>query len=122
MTVDEYKRLGKNRNKYHNQKVALPGIGTFDSKKEYDRWGELRALELIGMISGLRRQVRYEVIPEQRDAGGRLLEPASRYVADFVYTENGETVVEDTKGYRTAEYILKRKLMLLVHGMRIRET
>jgi hypothetical protein len=64
----------------------------------------------------LRYQVPFEIIPEQDG------ESAASYVADFTYIENGMFVVEDVKGHRTAEYILKRKLMLRIHGIRIRET
>ena len=52
---------------------------------------------------------------------GKVLERATYYVADFVYEENGKKVVEDTKGVKTKDYILKRKLMLWVHGIRVRE-
>lgn len=88
----------------------------FDSVKEYQRWGELRILERAGRISNLRRQVKYELIPKQEG------ERACNYVADFVYTENGKTVVEDVKGFKTPEYRLKRKLMMWIHGIRIKET
>lgn len=92
----------------------------FDSRKEYERCVELRQAEAAGRISGLRRQVKYELIPAQY-IGGRCAERAASYYADFVYDEGGRTVVEDTKGMRTADYILKRKLMLHVHGIRIKE-
>jgi len=51
-----------------------------------------------------------------------VVERACTYVADFSYTENGRRVVEDTKGMKTRDYIIKRKLMLYVHGIRIKET
>ena len=75
-----------------------------------------------GLISDLREQVRYLLVPSQHCDDGTL-ERAVHYVADFVYTDNetGRTVVEDTKGVRTKEYIIKRKLMLYVHGIRIKE-
>lgn len=53
--------------------------------------------------------------------GAKIVERAVKYKADFVYKENGETVVEDTKGVKTKDYIIKRKLMLWVHGISIRE-
>jgi hypothetical protein len=65
--------------------------------------------------------VKFELIPAQR-IDGKVVERACGYVADFVYMENGQQVVEDTKGMRTQEYRLKRKLMLWVHGIRIKET
>lgn len=106
--------------KYHNRKVTRDGE-TFDSVKEYRRFCELRLLERAGAVTDLRRQVKFELIPAQR-IDGKVVERACSYVADFVYIENGQQVVEDAKGMRTQEYRLKRKLMLWVHGIRIRET
>lgn len=106
--------------KYHNRKVTRDGE-TFDSVKEYRRFCELRLLEKAGAVTDLQRQVKFELIPAQR-IDGKVVERACSYVADFVYMENGQQVVEDTKGMRTQEYRLKRKLMLWVHGIRIRET
>ena len=108
------------RNKYHNKKVTWGGQ-TFDSVKEYRRFCELRLLERAGAVTDLQRQVKFELIPAQR-IDGKVVERACGYVADFVYMENGQQVVEDAKGMRTQEYRLKRKLMLWVHGIRIRET
>ena len=107
-------------NKYHNKKITRDGE-TFDSQKEYRRFCELRLLERAGRIADLQRQVKFELIPSQR-IDGKVVERACVYVADFVYTEDGKQVVEDTKGVRTADYIIKRKLMLWVHGIQIRET
>ena len=109
------RRMGK----YRNRKLAIDGE-VFDSQKEARRYRELALLQRAGQISGLKRQVRYELIPTQR-IGGKVVEKSCAYIADFVYTENGETVVEDTKGFRTKDYIIKRKLMLHVHGIRIKE-
>lgn len=109
---------GSGTSKYHAKKV-----GGHASKKEHNRANQLKLMQRAGVISGLQEQVSYEVIPAQRDNAGKLLEHACRYVADFVYyNENGELVVEDTKGFKTPEYKIKRKLMLLVHGIRIKET
>ena len=105
--------------KYKSQKVTVNGI-TFDSKKEYNRWCELALLQKAGQVTDLQRQVKYELIPSQR-IDGKVAERACTYVADFVYRENGKTVVEDTKGFKTKDYIIKRKLMLWVHGIRVRE-
>ena len=114
-------------NKYKNRKVTVDGI-VFDSIKEERRFQELRLLERAGAISGLRRQVKYILIPTQREPGkfgslkkGKVIEREVSYYADFVYEENGITVVEDTKGVRTKDYIIKRKLMLLNYGIRIKE-
>jgi hypothetical protein len=80
-------------------------------------------MQRAGLISDLREQVPYLLIPAQRDDAGRLIERQCSYVADFVYVDSdGRTVVEDTKGVRTKEYVIKRKLMLHVHGIRILET
>ena len=105
--------------KYKSRKVTVGGI-TFDSRKEYTRWVELILLLKSGQISDLKRQVKFELIPSQR-IDGKVVERACSYVADFVYTENGKTVVEDTKGFKAPEYIIKRKLMLYIHGIRIVE-
>lgn len=105
--------------KYGNRKVIHDGI-EFDSMKEAHRYCELKLMQRAGLISDLQLQVQYELIPTQR-IDGKLAEKAVNYVADFVYKQNGQTVVEDTKGMRTREYIIKRKLMLWVHGIRIRE-
>ena len=105
--------------KYGNRKVIHDGI-EFDSVKEAHRYCELKLMQRAGMISDLQLQVPFELIPTQR-IDGKLAEKATNYVADFVYQQNGVQVVEDTKGVRTKEYIIKRKLMLWVHGIRIRE-
>lgn len=104
------------RNKYGARKVTAPDGQVFDSQKEYNRWCNLRLLERAGRISGLQRQVKYELIPKQDG------ERACSYVADFVYNEDGKTVVEDCKGFRTEGYKVKRKLMLWVHNIKIKET
>lgn len=131
MTIDELRQLRATKlsatNKYHAVKV-----GAHASKKEHRRAGQLRLMQRAGLISDLREQVPYVLIPTQygecgKDFKGKavrvLLERSCRYIADFVYVDNatGETVVEDTKGVRTKEYIIKRKLMLAVHGIRIKE-
>ena len=104
----------------------LDGI-KFDSEKECRRWCELKMLEKTGEVTGLERQVPYELIPSQYEvtadgSRGRCIERAASYVADFVYRDKeGKLHVEDAKGMRTKEYVLKRKLMLHVHGIRIEE-
>lgn len=105
------------RNKYGNKRV-----GSHASKKEHYRAAELRIMEAAGLISSLREQVSFRLIPAQYGQGG-LIEKSCSYRADFVYVDNstGQTIVEDTKGVRTPEYIIKRKLMLHVHGIRIKE-
>ena len=119
-------------NKYHNHKVELQGE-VFDSKKEATRWLELKALEKAGKISGLQRQKKFELIPAQYEEGttgprggykkGKLLEREVVYYADFVYFDEEEKdfVIEDAKGVRTPEYVIKRKLLLWLRGYQIRE-
>lgn len=127
--------------KYGNKKVTVDGI-KFDSKKEADRYTELKLLEKAGKIHGLELQKVFELIPaqyEEKFTGERYkkgvnkgapklkkvcLEKAVTYKADFCYfVNNGHNtfVVEDTKGMRTKDYIIKRKLMLYVHQIKIKE-
>lgn len=106
-------------NKYGSKKTEIDGV-TFDSKKEAKRYQELRILEKAGEIKDLRRQVKFELIPSQR-IDGRVAERAVEYRADFVYIQDGKQVVEDTKGFRTKDYIIKRKLMLYRYGIKIHE-
>lgn len=130
-----YRGWRRNGTKYNAQKVVYDGI-TFDSKREAKRYQVLKLLERSGEISNLRLQVEYELIPnqyrteERYGKNGRrlkdkqvLLERKCCYVADFVYTDNrtGETVVEDCKGMRVEPYQVKKKLMLWVHGIIIKE-
>lgn len=117
--------------KYHNIKT-----GKSASRKEARRKRELEILERCGEIRSLRFQVPYELIPAQREPPtigkrggikpGKCIEKSCKYVADFVYEErSGDDwieIVEDSKGYRTPDYKIKRKLMLFLKGIRIRET
>lgn len=107
-------------NKYRAKKTAIDGI-TFDSALEAKRWTTLRMLERIGEITDLQRQVEYILIPPLK--GKYRNERKVVYRADFTYTDvsTGEKIVEDTKGMKTKDYILKRKLMLFVHGISIKE-
>ena len=107
--------------KYHAKKAKYNGM-TFDSQKEAIRYRELELMQRAGVIEGLRTQVAYELIPAQKDADGKLIERAVRYVADFVYEEDGIPVVEDCKGFKTDTYKIKRKLMLYRYGIRVKET
>lgn len=109
----------KSMSKYGSRKVTLDGI-TFDSVRESRRYGELKLLEKSGKIMDLKRQVKYQLIPAQK-VNGKTVERAVNYIADFTYWKGNEFVVEDTKGFKTKDYIIKRKLMLWVHGIRIRE-
>ena len=129
-------------NKYRSKKITRDGI-TFDSIKEYRRFCELRLLEKAGQITNLERQVKFVLIPKQKDKQtGKVIERECSYIADFVYevptqaqyindeghltfADGYETVVEDVKGYKQSKaydiFVIKRKLMLHVHGIRIKE-
>lgn len=121
MTIDELNALraasaSRKRNKY-----GAIRSGGYDSRKEHKRAAQLKLMQRAGIISNLREQVKYVLIPTQRDYAGNLLERECSYYADFVYDRSGKTIVEDTKGVRTPEYRIKRKLMLLVYGISIKE-
>lgn len=117
-------------NKYKNTKTIVDGI-EFDSRKEAARYKELKLLEAAGEISNLEMQVKFVLIPTQREPDfvgvrggikkGKVIEKECSYLADFVYIRDGEVIVEDTKGIRTKDYIIKRKLMLYLLGIRIQE-
>ena len=109
------------KSKFRNIKSA-----GYDSKKEKKRADTLRLLEKTGEISNLREQVAYELIPSQYlIIGGKkkCIERSCKYIADFVYEKNGETIVEDTKSpiTRTPAYVIKRKLMLHLFNIQIKE-
>lgn len=117
--------------KYHNKRVEYEGI-VFDSLKEKRRYCQLRLLEKQGMISNLRLQVPFELIPAiyedeivklktKTKVKKKLIQRATTYVADFVYETMGKTIVEDTKGFRTKEYELKKKMMRAFLGIEIKE-
>ncbi len=104
--------------KYKNKKTVVDGI-EFDSKKEANRYQELLLLQKNGIITDLKRQVPYTLVPAF-NLGRKRYRPMS-YIADFVYKENGKEVVEDTKGYRTEVYKIKKKLMAYIYQIEIRE-
>lgn len=112
-------------NKYHAKKINIQGE-TFDSMAEARRWRDLQWLQRGGVIKGLQRQVKYILVPKQYDDDCKIIEREISYVADFVYyDENGQIVVEDVKGYKKgpayAVFVMKRKLMLKVYGIRVQE-
>lgn len=121
--------------KYKSKKIIIDGI-TFDSKKEGARYLQLRELEKKGLIKNLELQKTFELLPPQREKStmtkngkekqGKTLERAVNYIADFVYiNELGEVVVEDVKGYKNGGayqvFTIKRKLMLYVYGVKVKE-
>ena len=121
-------------NKYGNHKVTVDGE-TFDSKHEYLRYAELQSLQKHGYIYDLQRQVKFVLVPAQHEPDtvgprggkikGKLIEKEVAYYADFCYydKDTGCYVVEDAKSpaTRTPEYIIKRKLMLFLKGIKIVE-
>lgn len=125
--------MGGRASKYHSKKITVDGI-TFASQKEAIRWRELSLLERAGAITELKRQVKFLLLPAHYEAferygkngrrlkdGQRCVERAVFYVADFTYKQDGELVVEDVKGVRTKEYILKRKMLYHFHGIEVKE-
>lgn len=121
------------QNKNGNKKIVVDGI-KFDSVKEAHRYKDLKLQERAGLIKDLRLQVKYTLIPAQYEevtengkTKQKCVERECTYTADFEYYRNGEKVVEDVKGYRDpasssyARYTIKRKLMLHIHGIKIRE-
>lgn len=128
---------GIKKNKFNASKG-----GGFDSKKEKQRFQELRLLERAGVIDNLRTQVKFVLIPAQREESrdvytrgpqkgkhkqGRVIEREVAYVADFVYHDinTDREVVEDVKGFKGSEayklYVIKRKLLLWRYGIKIKE-
>ena len=126
----------RSKNKYKAQKIEIDGI-KFASKKEANRYGELKIMEQAEIIKDLQTQVKFVLIPAQREPNsvgargglikGKVIERECSYYADFTYTvvETGQYVVEDVKGYRDGGaynlFKIKRKLMLWVHHIKVRE-
>lgn len=112
MSAPAFRGAPARRPKFGNVRTEVDGQ-SFASKREAKRFGQLRLMEKGGLIADLKTQVRYPL-----DVNGQ---PICHYIADFTYMEAGELVVEDSKGYRTPEFILKSKLMRAVHGITVRE-
>lgn len=128
----------KKENKYHAKKVKEDGV-VYASKKEHRRYCELKMLERAGKISNLRTQVKYELIPSQweeietdevyvrgsktgqKKKKKKCVEQGVSYIADFVYCEGDKEIVEDAKGMRPSDYVIKRKLMLYILGIKVVE-
>ena len=106
--------------KYRNRKTVLDGV-EFDSAKEARRWAELKLMERAGIITELKRQGPFILIPAQV-RGGKVVEKPVKYIADFTYRDgHADYTVEDTKGCKNKEYIIKRKLMLWEFGIQVKE-
>lgn len=122
MSAADYRKMigastgsaGSRRSGKYNAVGVRTEEGYFDSKTEYNRWLALKLLLRAGEIADLQRQVPYSL-----DAGGIHI---AKYIADFVYTQDGKVVVEDSKGFKTPEYRQKKRLMKEIHGIEILET
>ena len=125
-------------NKFNAKKIQTADGEIHDSRKEANRWEELLLLQKAGELSDLRRQVKFQLLAPQYEEvkrfskKGQPLKPSRRilergvdYIADFVYKKDGEVVVEDVKGYKKgaayAVFAIKRKLMLMIHGIKVQE-
>lgn len=108
------------KSKYGNHKVIVDGEKVADSKHEYSRLCELKDLQRAGEIKDLQLQVKYQLIPSQKICG--KTERGVSYIADFVYwTKDNQLICEDAKGHRTDAYIIKRKMMKLIHNIDVVE-
>ncbi len=115
--IDESKCDGL-MGKYKNKKVVYKDM-KFDSKKEYLRYLVLEDMQRKGEINGLQTQVPFVLVPPFQLNGKKY--KGIRYIADFVYKKDGKVIVEDTKGYCTDVYKIKRKLMAYIHKIEIKE-
>lgn len=93
--------------KYRNKKTVVDNI-KFDSVLEANRYQELKLLQRAKQISNLRLQVPF-LLQEGFKKNGKTHRKIE-YIADFVYEENGQTIVEDTKGMKTETFKIKQKL------------
>ena len=124
--------MAKRKAKYGNKKVTFDGI-EFDSEKEMYRYIRLKSMQEEGLISDLRMQVPYEIIPAVYEEETvqlktkvktvtKCVQRAAYYLADFVYKDkDGNEIILDTKGFRTKEYLLKKKMMRAFLGITIKE-
>ena len=127
--------MAKKESKYKSKKVTVDGL-EFASRKEAKRWTELRILEKAGAISDLKTQVKFVLVPAQREADqvgarggikkGKTIERECAYIADFTYLDSkGKLHVEDVKGYKGGGayevFKIKRKLMLYIHKIKVEE-
>lgn len=101
------------RNKYRAIKTTVDGI-KFDSKKEATRYQTLKILVMAKEISDLSLQPKFDLIVNGTKIGF--------YKADFQYTQDGKTVVEDVKGMKTPIYNLKKKMIKAIYGFDVFET
>lgn len=114
MTPTEFRALKpKKPGKYQNVKGEADGL-SFDSQKEKKRYGQLKMLLRAKLISELELQARFPILVN----GVKIC----TYIADFKYIRDRKLVAEDTKGFRTPVYRLKKKLVEAIYGIKILET
>lgn len=119
LTETQYQEyFGKKVSKYHNRNIEYDGI-KFDSIKEKNRYVGLKQLEDLGIIKDLKLQVKFELQPSYKYQDKTIR--AINYYADFTYIQDGKLIVEDTKGFRTKEYLLKKKLLLYKYDIDFKE-
>ncbi len=96
-------------NKYSNKKTVIDGV-KFDSKAEARRYTELKLLEKAKEIKNLELQPKF-LLQDKYQKNGKTIR-AIYYVADFKYLDirTNKIVIEDTKGFKTREYLLKKKI------------
>lgn len=110
------------RSKKYGNRTVRTDAGKFDSVREAHRWYELQLMENAGEITDLKRQVPFELIPNQLGEDGMVRERKLVYIADFTYTDkDGKFVVEDSKGFKTDTYRIKKKLLLFFRGLEVKE-
>lgn len=114
----------RKKSKFGNEKQEEDGH-KFDSKKEYKRYVQLKTMQRCGLISNLQHHVRYEIAPAVKFPSKKSKSQPRYYEADFVYIDikTGMTIVEDVKSEATVTqlYLLKKHLMMAVHGIEIQE-
>ena len=127
------KKDGAKKSKYNNKKIVNE-FGTWDSKKEFQRWLVLKEAEAQGVITDIQRQVKFELIPAVREKYIKHLKTKNKecertlqlpitYACDFQYTKNGETIVEDVKAspkMLPKDFIIKEKIMFALKGIKIK--
>lgn len=112
--------MSKSQLKYRNVKVVVDGI-EFDSKKEANRYSELKLLERANKIKNLQLQPKF-LLQDSFKKNGKSYK-AITYIADFAYYDNDlkKIVIEDTKGMKTEVYKIKKKMFEYKYNIEIKE-
>lgn len=111
MNAFQYRQLiakQQKSSKYHAKRIEVNGV-VYDSKKEAKRAAVLEQQEKYGIITNLQRQVPFELQPGYTNNQGKKIRPII-YIADFTYEKDGKKIIEDTKGFRTELYRIKKKI------------